>query len=96
MEGILPIILLVYILLFFGLLTCPKIGMLFWVIAYIGTMYVSYSVAIAYARYGSRMIDYAYIPGFFPAMGFFVCFIKNLINKSKPKKTTRTISINKS
>jgi len=61
-------------------------GMLIWTITYMGVNYLAYSFAIELLWYGSRAIDYAYIPGLFPATGFVACLIKHLVNKFSPKK----------
>ncbi len=83
---ILLIVLVIYVIAFFKLLYKPKVGMIVWAIAYIGVMYISYSVAADLLRMGSRIIDYAYIPGLFPATGFVACLIKHIVNKFNPKK----------
>ena len=47
---------------------------------------MSYSITADLLRFGSRLIDYAYIPGLLPAAGFVVCLIKHLVNKFNHKK----------
>jgi len=93
MGLILLIIFVVWIISFFKLQKCPKIGMLIWTIVYIGVNYFAYSFAIELLWYGSRAIDYAYIPGLFPAAGFVACLIKHLFNRFSKKSENPLLKI---